>query len=386
MALSVPGVSPRLLVWTILLFLLPLSVPTMPLSADLPSDPTQEQRVSAASLRELLVKIYVRMGMFKVEAEMAAQRQVEADLRGLRSHGSRGTPRYVRAMDVGDIDPRGQILTLVKTPALAVLDGARQMGHVAGTRAMQLAIELAREVGTGTVAVRNSHHFGAASVYALLAAQAGMIGYCATSTGRASVAAHGSTTAAVANNAFAWAAPSRSGAPFCLDMSCGVSSWSKVETLGLYGQPLPENWALDEHGQPTLDPAAARVLLPAAGPRGFGLAWQSSLVAGALVGGKLPLHKKAHPEADESEHFFYVIDIARFGAVDRFYNEVDRTADEVRALPPAPGHRQVQLPGDLEWKRAREWEEQGIPLHRSHLEELAAVARKSKIPVPWEQA
>jgi len=336
----------------------------MPQSADLPSDPAQEQRVSAASLRELLVKIYVRMGMFKVEAEMAAQRQVEADLRGLRSHGSRGTPRYVRAMDVGDIDPRGQILTMVKTPAL----------------------ELAREVGTGTVAVRNSHHFGAATVYALLAAQAGMIGYCATSTGRASVAAYGSTTAAVANNAFAWAAPSRSGAPFCLDMSCAVSSWSKVETLGLYGQPLPENWALDAEGQPTLDPAAARVLLPAAGPRGFGLAWQSSLVAGALVGGKLPLHKKAHPEADESEHFFYVIDIARFGALDRFYNEVDRTADEVRALPPAPGHREVQLPGDQEWRRAREWEEQGIPLHRSHLEELAEVARKCKIPVPWEQA
>ncbi|MFN7802996.1 MAG: Ldh family oxidoreductase [Planctomycetaceae bacterium] len=358
----------------------------MPLSADLPSDPAQEIRVSAVALRDLLVRIYVRMGMFKVEAEMAAQRQVEADLRGMRSHGSRGTPRYVRAMDVGDIDPRGQILTVVKTPALAVLDGGRQMGHVAGTRAMNLAIELAREVGTGTVAVRNSHHFGAASVYALLAAREGMIGYCATSTGRASVAAHGSRSAAVANNAFAWAAPSRTGAPFCLDMSCAVSSWSKIDTLGQYGQPLPENWALDAQGQPTLDPAAARVLLPAAGPRGFGLAWQSSLVAGALVGGKLPLHKRAHPEADESEHFFYVIDIARFGAVDQFYNEVDRTADEVRALPAAPGHSHVWLPGDREWQRAREWEAQGIPLHRSHLDELAEVARKYKFPIPWEQA
>jgi LDH2 family malate/lactate/ureidoglycolate dehydrogenase len=109
-------------------------------------------------------------------------------------------------------------------------------------------------------------------------------------------------------------------------------------------------------------------------------------VAGALVGGKLPLHKKAHPEADESEHFFYVIDIARFGALERFYNEVDRTADEVRALPPARGHSHVWLPGDREWQRAREWEEQGIPLHRAHLDELAAVARKYKFPIPWEQA
>ncbi|MCY2963439.1 MAG: Ldh family oxidoreductase [Planctomycetota bacterium] len=353
-------------------------------TVDYPSDQSQEQTVSAADLRQLLVKIYVKAGMFQAEAEMAADRQVEADLRGIQSHGSRATPRYVRAIDVGDVDPRGQALTLVKTVAMAVLDGGRNLGHVTASRAMRMAIDMAREVGTGTVGVKNSHHLGAASVYALMAAREGMIGYCTTSTGRASVAAYGSPLPAVANNAFAWAAPSRTGAPFCLDMACAAASWGKIDALKMYGQPLPEHWALNAQGEQTTNPAEAKILLPAAGARGFGLAYQCSILAGPLVGGKMPLHKTKHPEAEDTEHFFYCLDVARFGDLDRFYNELDRTADEIRALSPEASVSRVILPGDMEFERAAQWERDGIPLHRDHLNELAAVAAKFKIPVPWK--
>lgn len=350
---------------------------------DYPSDRSQETLVAADRLRELLVKIYVKTGMFQAEAELAVDRQIEADLRGIQSHGSRATPRYVRAIDVGDIDPRGQTLTIVRTPAMAVLDGGRNLGHVASTRAMQMAIAMAREVGTGTVGVKNSHHFGAASVYALMAAREGMIGYCTTSTGRATVAAYGSSAPAVANNAFAWAAPSRSGAPFCLDMACAATSWGKIDALKLYGQPMPEHWALDEQGRPTRDPAQAKVLLPAAGARGFGLAYQCSILAGPLVGGKMPLHKTRHPEAEDTEHFFYCLDVARFGSIDRFFDEIDRTANEIRALPASDDSARVILPGDLEWQRAADWARDGIPLHRDHVAELTALAAKYKVAVPW---
>src|SRR5207247_2038508 len=112
-----------------------------------------------------------------------------------------------------------------------------------------------------------------------------------------------------ANNAFAWAAPVRSGAPFCLDMACAVSSWGKVQSLKLYGGRLPANWALDAGGNPTIDPDAAKTLLPAAGARGYGLAFVSSLLAGPLVGGKMPIHKTRGPEVEGSEHFFYAIDV-----------------------------------------------------------------------------
>jgi len=351
---------------------------------DIPSDPSQELVVPAGALRELLVAMFVRQGMYAVEAEIVADRLVEADLRGIHSHGSRAAPRYLKAIDTGDIDPRGEILTVTKTPAVAVLDGSRTMGHVASTKAMELAIQMARDVGTGTVAVRNSQHFGAASVYMLMAIEAGMIGYCTTSTAHATVAAYGSTAPATANNAIAWGVPVRSGAPVVLDMACAISSWGKVQSQLLYGGEIPLNWALDAQGNPTTDPAAAKTLLPAAGARGYGLAFVSSVLAGPLVGGKMPIHKTRGIEQEGSEHFFYCIDIGKFVDFETFYDELERSIADIRALPPAPGFDRVRLPGELEWERSGRWRQEGIPLHRQHLKDLSEVAKSFKLSVPWE--
>ncbi len=190
---------------------------------DIPQDSQQEVVIPANSLKELIVKILVHKGMFEVEAEIVADRLVEADLRGIHSHGSRRLKNYIEAMDKGHIDPRAMALTVKETAAIAVLDAGKGMGHVVSTRAMQLAIKKAKEVGTGTVAVSRSQHFGAASVYALLAVKEGLIGYCTTSTGPATVAAYKSREPATANNAFAWGVPTREGPPFVLDMACAVS-------------------------------------------------------------------------------------------------------------------------------------------------------------------
>jgi LDH2 family malate/lactate/ureidoglycolate dehydrogenase len=350
---------------------------------DYPHDPSQEVRVSADALRELVIRMLVAKSLFRFDAETAAARMVEADLRGIQSHGTRALGRSLDAIDAGDIDPRGRVLTLHETPAIAVLDGSRAIGHVAATKGMQAAIAKAKEVGAGTVAVRNSQHFGAASVYALLAVEHGLIGYCTTSTAGPTVAAYGSRKAAVANNAFAWGVPTRSGPPFVLDMACAATSWGKVESLKLYGLPLPPDTGLDEHGEPTPDPKAARVLLPAAGARGFGLAFLSSVLAGPLVGGKMPLHKTRSPSTESSEHFFHAIDVKQFVEEDRFYKELDATMREIRALEPAAGFDRVRFPGELEWERAEEYRRNGIPLHREHAEELKRRAGAARLEAPW---
>lgn len=355
----------------------------MPETPDYPHDITQEVLVPAAGLKELLTKLLVKKGMFAAEAQVAAARLVEADLRGIQSHGCRMVPRYLKAMDEGNIDPRGQVLKLTVTPAIAVLDGGRVLGHVASTKAMQMAIDMARSVGTGTVAVKNSQHFGAASVYALMAVQAGMIGFCTTSTAHATVAAYGSLHPGTANNALAWGAPTRTGPPFVLDMACAVSSWGKIYAEKFYGGVIPGGWALDESGQPTTDPAEAKTLLPAAGARGYGLAILSSILAGTLVGGKMPIHKTRGVEAEGSEHFFYAIDISKFTDLDTYYAEMDQSLADIRALPPAPGFDRVRIPGELEAERAAQWAQTGIPLHREPLQELADLAAKYKIPLPW---
>jgi len=350
---------------------------------DIPADPNQEIVVPAQSLADLMVSLLVSKGMYAAEAEIGAARLLEADLRGIHSHGSRAIGRYLAAMDAGEIDPRAEVLTVTDTPAMAVLDGGLGLGHVAATRGMQLAIEKARQVGTGTVAIRRSQHYGAASVYALMAAKAGMISFNTTSTGPATVAAYGSRGPATANNAFSWGVPVRSGPPFVLDAACAVSSWGKVESLGLYGRPIPEGWALDAEGRPTCDPKAAKTLLPFAGARGYGLAFLSSVLAGPLVGARMPLHKSWSVAADGSEHFFYAIDVAQFVDPEKFYAEVESTMADIRKLAPADGFDKVRLPGELEAERAERWSREGIPMHRDHVQQLETLAKAAKVEVPW---
>ena len=356
---------------------------TNPQTVDIPQDPSQEVVIQAKAIEDLLVKMFLTKGMCAAHAKIGAARLLDADLRGIHSHGSRAVWRYLNGMDVGDIDPRAEVLTVKETPAMAVLDGGTGLGHVASTIGMELAITKAREVGTGTVAVKRSQHFGAASVYTLLAARAGLIGYCTTNTGPATVAPFGGRQAATANNAFSWGIPTGSGPPFVLDMACAISSWGKVESLKLYGQELPVSWALDEHGESTTDPHAAKTLLPTAGARGYGLAFLSSVLAGPLVGGRMPLHKSWSIEADGSEHFFYAIDIAQFVDEGHFYEELDATMAEIRAIAPTQGFDKVRIPGELEAERAERWKAEGIPIHRDHVKKLEELCEDMKLDVPW---
>src|SRR5262249_12704775 len=113
----------------------PMSTPATP---DIPLDSSQEIVVRPDDLHALMVKILVKKGMFQAEAKIAAFRLLESDIRGIHSHGSRALPRYIEGMDQGDIDPRAQVLTIKETPAIAVLDGGKGLGHVAATKGMQL--------------------------------------------------------------------------------------------------------------------------------------------------------------------------------------------------------------------------------------------------------
>ena len=355
---------------------------------DIPRDASQEVTVAADLLRQVVKAILIRKGMFEAEADIATDRMVEADLRGIFSHGSRCLPKYCSAMDDGDIDPRAlELPPICDTPAIAVLEGSGGLGHVAATRGMELAIEKAREVGTGTVSIKKGQHFGAAAVYVQLAIDAGMIGFCTTSTGTATVAAFGSRDPGTANNALAWGFPTSSGAPFILDMAVAEASWGKIETRGMYGLPIPEGWALDENGAETTDASAAKTLLPASGARGFGLAFVCSALTSSLIGRRSPIRKVANPFGPGSDHFFYAIDPKHFGNPDGFLADMDATAEQIRSLPPAEGFDKVRLCGELEWERAQAWNQEGVPMHRDSVTKLAEFSTSlgCELPEGWPE-
>ena len=55
---------------------------------------------------------------------------------------------------------------LRETASTALVDGDGGFGLLVGYRAMQNAIEKARQAGSGLISVTNSRHFGAAGYYA----------------------------------------------------------------------------------------------------------------------------------------------------------------------------------------------------------------------------
>ena len=166
-------------------------------------------------------------------------------------------------------------------------------------------------------------------------------------------------------------------------MACAKTSWGKLETQAMYGLPVPAGYGLDREGNETTDAAAVKTLLPASGPRGYGLALISSILTGALTGGKMPINKTKAPEIEGSEHFFYVIDLKQFVEEDRFHAELASATEALHQLSPVRAEDPVRLPGELEWEQTQRALQEGISVHKDHAEQLKELAQRVKYGVPW---
>ena len=127
-------------------------------------------------LRRFTYQVFVGLGVPEEDAEICSEVLLASDLRGIESHGVGRLKRYYDRIRQGILSPVTRFEIVKDTPTTAVVDGHHGMGHVIGYRSMRLAMDKAREYGLGTVAVRNSSHFGIAGYYALMTAKEGMIG------------------------------------------------------------------------------------------------------------------------------------------------------------------------------------------------------------------
>jgi len=343
-----------------------------------PSDASQETRVPVETARRVIEQILVKKSLFQFDASTATQRMIDADRFGIPAHGIGRIVDYVAAMDLGDIDPRGRVLVMDDQPAYAVMDGSRAIGHVASTKGMETAIQKATDSGIGFVCVGNSQTLGAASVYTRLAAEAGMIGICLSSTGGATVTAPGTNAGAVGNTAIAFAIPVQDSHPLVFDSACGQESWAKLNLLKRYGVPIPDGILLTEDGTPTNDVDAAKFQFPASG-LGFGMSLLSSILAGPLCGGWMPIRKTRTSSAEDSQHVFLAFNIEKFVAPERFQKQLVFALDAIRALPVAAGSDSIRLPGDRGAAISKEVDASGIPLHNSVLEEVRSLASSLKV-------
>jgi LDH2 family malate/lactate/ureidoglycolate dehydrogenase len=339
--------------------------------------------VQPERFRSFVSEMFQRAGVSQGDSNTVADILVRTDLRGIFSHGTRLAPNYLNHILDGHMNPAPRLRVERETAATALIDADRGLGHLAAAEGMQRAIDKASQVGIGMVNVRRSHHFGAASIYAMMALDHGMIGFATTNTGGPSVAPYGGRAGALANHPLAWAFPTRGPFPIVIDMAVGVAAWQRVETMRIYGQALPPGWCLDKDGNETTDAAKAWTMFPAGGTRGYGLALVAGLLTGALSGGQFPSRRHRYDPSNDSEHSFTAIAIDNFVPRDQFLNEVDEAIGACRRTEPLAGFDRVRLPGELEWEKEQRCHATGLALHRDHLKRLSDMAQKLGVAVCW---
>lgn len=345
------------------------------------NEDSQEIVVQADTLRKFVSTIYQKVGVPEEDAKAVANLQVETDTRGVYSHGTRLLSRYIDEICSGKIKARSDIKTIKEGPAFGVLDGDRGLGYLAAKKGMNLAISKAKKTGFAAAGVRNTEHFGAAACYSMMALEHDMIGFATTNTGHATIVAPGGITPVTANNPMSYAIPTKDEPPIVLDMASGIAAWGRIATMSMYGQEIPDGWLLTEDGKPTNDPSIGKIMFPAAEHKGYGLAVVMGTLAGPLVGGMTACFKE---NGEPSEHFFYVLDVGSFVPLEEFTETMDKTIRKIRTSKTAEGVERVYLPGEIEWLNRQKFLQNGIPLHKKHLQELANLGKDLGVEMFWE--
>ncbi len=352
-------------------------------------------RVPESVLRAFTESAFRALNVPADDAVTAANTLIEADLRGIGSHGVARLDRfYLRPLELGLINPRPRWIVRAETPSTASIDADGGLGLSVGARAMDLAIAKARESGSGWVTVANSRHFGAAGVYATRALGHDMIGIGMTNTGPIVLPA-GGAEARLGSNPIAVAAPTADGSPFLFDAATSVVSAGTFDTYHRQGKRVPIGWGLTDDLQPLRDPArgpGGRRILPLGSDlehsahKGYGLAMIVDILCGVLsgMGPGLAIAGAGQAGGYQSAHFFGALRIDAFTDPAAFRQTMTDYLSALRGTPPLPGVEAVRAPGDIEAATIHENRTRGIPLYPDSVENLRSVAQRLNVRFDWE--
>ncbi len=339
-------------------------------------------RIADHRLAAFAADLLAGAGVAPEQARIWADVLVWANLRGVDSHGVLRIPAYVGWIDDGTINPAPNMHIKSRSGAAAVLEGDRAPGPVAMVRAMDEAIDMARELHVGWCAARDISHCGAVGYFALRAAEAGMAGIV-LSASIPLMAYHGARVSGVSSNPIAIAVPAEGRRPLVIDASTANVSLGKVLAARDRGEAIPEGWGLDADGDSTSDPRQVATLLPMGGAKGSGLSLLIECLASLSVGNPViaPL-LSGEISGLRINGTAIAVDLAAFGDVDYFRRQAAVLADTVTALPRAAGVERIYAPGERGDAVLDERKIDGIPLPAGTWDRLMEIAERFSVAPP----
>lgn len=340
-------------------------------------------------LKNFMKSALIKLGVPDNDAKISAEILITSDLRGIESHGIGRLRMYVDRIHQGLIEPIAKPEIVRESPTTAVVDGNHGIGMVIGHYSMSLAIKKAREFGMGSVAVRNSTHFGIDGYYPLMAVDAGMIGMSFTNA-RPSVAPTFSVQPVLGTNPIAFGAPTDEEFPFLYDAATSITQRGKIEVLHREEKPVKAGWVVNNQGELLDDPGdvlsglmtGEAALLPLGGVgeelgghKGYGLSamveiFSASLQSGAFLSALSGLDENGSPTRFRVGHFFMAINVESFVDLPVFRKNIGELLRELRASKKAPGEPRIYTAGEKEFISTKYVEKHGVPINENLRKDL----------------
>jgi L-2-hydroxycarboxylate dehydrogenase (NAD+) len=330
-------------------------------------------------LFEFTSSIFQKMGCSKADADATAKVFIAAELRGLPSHGMIRLKDYFELWKAKRINTAPNVRIVHESPSTAVVDGDNAIGMIAATRSMEIAIEKAKNAGTGWVSTRNSNHYGIAGYYAMMALEHDMIGICLTNANPL-VAPTFSISRMMGTNPIAVAIPAGKQPAFVADLATTPIARGKLAVSEKKGEKVSLGFVQDKDGVLTDDPSilskgGSMVTLGGdyehGSHKGYCLAAVvdifSAVLSGANFGPFVPPSVAYLPVLDKkvgegTGHFFGAMRIDAFQTSDQFKSKMDEWIETFRSAKSAPGKPAVMIPGDPEREKEILLRTNGIPL------------------------
>jgi L-2-hydroxycarboxylate dehydrogenase (NAD+) len=348
---------------------------------------------SEKRIRKFTEKVFLAIGCPASDAKLAADVLINADLRGVDSHGVARLAGYVRLYDHGRLNPNPQIKIIHETPSTAVVDGDKGLGLVVAPQTMKIVMKKAKKVGSGWVSIQNSNHFGIAGYHAMLANKEDMIGWAMTNAAPLVVPTY-SKEKLLGTNPIAVAIPAGKYEPFVADFATSAAAYGKLEILQRKNLPAPSGWVQDKDGAITDDANAIKNgggLLPLGSDKehgshkGYGLGAVVDIFSGVLSGANFGpwvppfatagFHGVVEEVGKGTGHFLGAMRIDAFRPKEDFKRDMDKWIERFSSAKAVEGQK-VWIPGEPEREITAERLKNGLPLIEKVVDDLKGLGER----------
>lgn len=351
------------------------------------------------TLKHWIAEVFKTCGFTAENANLSANVLVEADLRGIDSHGVARLSGYVRLIEKKRINPNPNFVVNHRKKTMIHLDADSGIGLLSAPYAMKLAIEATNDYGSGWVGISNSNHFGIAAYHSMMALEHDYIGFSMTNASPLVTPANGKQRM-LGTNPICVAIPTNQETPFVLDMATAAAANGKLEIAERVNKSIPNGWAITKDGENTTDAKALKnggMLLPLGSNqeggfhKGYGLgAWVdifSGVITGANFGPWVPpfvsfLDPLPNLPGNGIGHFVGCWDIDGFQDKETSKSKMDLWIQTFKNTIPLENNQPVLIPGEIEHHLKLNRQLEGISLVDAVCKDIEQLSIELKIPSP----